>query len=469
VTAPLTIPGVYRRPQPRAASFPRLRTDVAGFVGFAGVRHLHRAVRVDDWRDFVEAFWRDDTGAPIDPPSGALLHEAVRAYFANGGARCYVVNVGPVPDTPAATRAAWRDLLGIDRVPPPTVDGVEVRRTGIELLLTEIDEVAFFAIPDLFASCTAPPPPDEPLPPVAERGVFAACPDRPLADAASPGASVPSPPCEVFTETEIADAQRYVIDRVAREPWRAFAILAVPPGRSAAQAAAWRAGLGEAHWAGIYWPWLRAQHTPGAPARSLPPDAFAAGIFARRDLARGPHIAPANEIALSVIGVEPAAARLDERRHADLYDRGVNVFFAFDGRGVELWGARTLLWRAGVEPVSAPLAYVSNRRCLSAIERTVERLGRRVAFEPHHPMLRLQLSHSILAYLVQVFRSGALAGEVPEQAFLVRCDDQLNPPAEVANGRLVCEIRVALTAPAEFIVFRVGRHEGVVEIDERGA
>lgn len=464
----LTIPGVYRVPAARKATFPRLRSDVCGFVGFAGSRRQHELVRLDDWRDFVEAFLRAADGTIDAPPSGSRLPAAIRAYFANGGARCYVVNVGEVPAAPAAARPAFADLLGFHRTPPATTGpapGTPVRRTGLELLLEEGDEVSYFTLPDLFAQCPDPPlPPPEPLPPLIDDSRFRRCPDRVVEAGEVP--HVASEPCPLFDDDDILFAQRHVIDRLARQPWRAFAILAVPPGRDAAGAAAWRAQLGRAHWAGLYWPWLGVQQRPGLPIIEVSPEGFAAGIFARRDRISGPHVSPANEALRDAVAVAALAKTIDDRTHAEIYDRGVNVLRGFEGGGIELWGARTLLWDDTSQPDSDAMAYVGNRRCLTAIQRSVERLGQRLVFEPNQALLRLQLSMAIMGYLLEVFHSGALDGSVPEEAFRVRCDGDLNTAQSIADGKLVCEVGVALTAPAEFLVFRVGRHEGVVEIEE---
>src|SRR5690606_13467334 len=179
----------------------------------------------------------------------------------------------------------------------------------------------------------------------------------------------------------------------------------------------------------------------------------------------GPHAAPANEIVIGAIGTEvPVDDALDER----LYRQGINPCRALPGRGVQLWGARTLRWREPESPQARPdpLGFVNVRRCLSAIERSVERIGQMFAFEPNAAILRFGLTQAVAGYLIQVHRSGALVGRTPTEAFFVRCDDSLNPPEAIAAGQVVCEVGVAIAAPAEFLVFRVGRRAGVVELKE---
>jgi len=124
-----------------------------------------------------------------------------------------------------------------------------------------------------------------------------------------------------------------------------------------------------------------------------------------------------------------------------------------------VWGARTLSsdrW----------MRYVSVRRCLSAIERRALSALQPLVFEPNTPTLWFEITQAMLGILVPVFNSGALRGDTPEQSFYVRCDDTNNPSDTIAIGQVLCEVGVAIAAPAEFIVFRVGRREAVVEVLE---
>ena len=197
-----------------------------------------------------------------------------------------------------------------------------------------------------------------------------------------------------------------------------------------------------------------------SPCPEQPPTPFAAGVIARRDVARGPHVAPANETLRGVVALA-LDAPLGDATHGALAEPpvNVNVVRAFSGYGVQAWGARTLsddTW----------LRYVPVRRGLSAVQRRVVAALREVVFEPHTPMLWLRVSQSVLGVLLPMYDAGALRGAAPEEAFYVRCDGALNPPESVEQGRLLVEVGVAIAAPAEFIVFRVGRREGVVEVVE---
>lgn len=447
----LGVPGVYRQPAESAAGFPRLRTDVVGFVGVAGPNRIGECVRVDDWRSFEQAYLRDAKGSPYAEdvvPAGAQLRDAVRAFFANGGSRCWVVNVAATIEE--STKLQLLDLmLGLSE------------RTGLDKLLVEHHEVAIVVLPELEAWITAPVTQQIDAP-IADQGRFQCCPavrDLPPISEASRESVVP-----LFTPHEALYAQRAFVERVGREKWRVFALVTVPAGLTAAQAAAWRtalvANLADSDAAALYWPWVKATEKPGSQPVLKPPLGFVAGVYARRDLARGPHVAPANETLVSVVGVE---REVNDEQHGILNAGAVNVLRPFTDRGVQVWGARTLGFGL---PDIGDLGWVNVRRCLTAIERSADFIGQRTVFEPNNPMTRFVLAQAMTRYLIELFRKGAFKGATEGDSFFVRCDGTNNPQEAIDAGQLFCEVGVAIAAPAEFIVFRLGRHEGVVEVQE---
>jgi uncharacterized protein len=452
------VPGVYARPRPRVKALPRTRTDIAGFVGVAGPRRLGELLRIDDYRTYEGYFLRDERGNAVPPPPGSRLAECVKAFFLNGGARCWVVNVAAEIDgTPDGAEALLQRILGVDQIDPPRV------RFGLELLLSK-EEVALVALPELDATVETVSSRSEALPPSFEHARFFDC------ARAHRNARADLPPVRVTTKRVYADdqvlwAQRYLISRVQRLRWRCFAILAPPAGFTPDRVDRWRErltrNLDKCDPAALYWPWLLVQESERVVARS--PLGYVTGAFARRDLALGPHWPPASEPVEGVVGLEYV---LDDEINGRLYDAGVNVLRSFPGRGVRIWGARSLLWASPEDSRREPLAYVSGRRCLSAIERTVEQLGQAAVFEPNRPLLRLQVAQAIAGYLMEVFNGGALHGTRAEDAFFVRCNSATNPGDAVARGELLCEVGVALAVPAEFVVFRLHTTDGGNEISE---
>jgi len=453
-----------------------MRSDVAGFVGIAGEAHLHKAILIEDWSDYEEAFLRDPRGLVTSPPVGSRLAREVRAFFANGGARCWVVNAVPAAMTDPSTGSAVdpvrliASLLGLPLAPDPVdADGKPLRAWGLELLLRE-SEVAIVSIPDLLATRVIRQPRlAGELPPRFEEGTFVPCDHISELDEI-PAEQLPPDLIEagpILSLEQLREAQRLLLERTDRAKWRVFTLLAPPSGLDPDAVVQWRDALGT-DWDGaaLYWPWLLIQDMPGAPVRSEPPTGHVAGLFARKDLALGPHQAPANAQLIDCVATETL---VDDRIQSRVYPRGVNPIRPIPGRGLQSWGARTLAF-VDVEPPQDStrnlLGYVSVRRCLTAIERSVERIGQSAVFEPNGALLWLQLSQAISGYLHGLFGDGVLLGSQPDQGYFVRCDRALNPPDQVALGRLVCEVGVAIGAPAEFIVFRLGRHEGVVEIEE---
>jgi hypothetical protein len=455
-----SIPGVYRYPKPRAEGFARVRTDVAGFVGVAGPQHVGEAIAVDDWKSYVARFRRDAKGDPVPAPAGSMLEPAVRDYFANGGRRLWIVNVAAAID-PERTAELMNRMLGIGAPDAKSADPLGLKPHGLELLLRQ-DDVSVVALPDLDAVATVEeidPPVDLPGDPC-----FRPCLVRNAGGAASlPGARRGVALGRIFSDDELLWAQRYLLSRLLRPRWRWFAILTPPPGLTPDRAVEWRERLGkgtgeEGDIAALYWPWLLAQDTPGAPVEQRSPVGAVAGIFAQVDIENGPHAAPANRRLMGAVGLQFDVGDADNTL---AYDAGVNVLRAFPGGGIQVWGARTLRWRDR-NSRGDPLSFVNARRCLSAIARTTEVIGGPIVFEPNTPLVRVKLHQLVTDYLLRVFAAGALMGETAEQGFFVRVESVQDSP----EGQLICEIGVALAAPAEFIVFRIGRESGVSELDE---
>jgi len=449
-----TIPGVYSLPRIRPSGFSRVRTDVAGFVGAAGPNHLGEAKVIDDWKSYVATYRLTADGSQLNAPAGGALESAVRDFFANGGQRLYIVNIAPEIQEQNADELL-NLILGLGPDPEPH---------GLELLLRQ-HEVSLVALPDFDSRRVELTEKwvDIDLP---GNGCFRRCEQSVSNTASITGVASREIWQEqitpLFERASLLWAQRYLIDRLLQSPWRWFAILAVPAGSSAEDAISWReqltAARGEVDVAALYWPWLQVQDSPGTETSVRSPIGAVTGLFARTDLEFGAHVAPANKALVGAIDLE---IEVGDEDNSATYLAGVNVIRAFPGQGIRVWGARTLLWK-GQRSRSEPLAFVSARRCLSAIARSVEVIGGPLVFEPDDAILRIRLHQIVTDYLLGVFESGALHGELPEQGFFVAVD-VVN---ESAEGQLVCRVGVALAAPAEFIVFRLGRDSGVIETAE---
>jgi phage tail sheath protein FI len=236
------------------------------------------------------------------------------------------------------------------------------------------------------------------------------------------------------------------------------AIIDPPPGLNAKQVRDWRqetAGY-DSKYAALYYPWIKVFDPSSGKGRLMPPSGHVAGIWARSDAERGVHKAPANEI---VRGVVDLGLQVTKGEQDLLNPLGVNCIRAFPGRGVRVWGARTLssdpAWR-----------YLNVRRYFNYLEESILIGTQWVVFEPNDEALWARIRRNISAFLVTEWRDGALFGASPEEAFYVKCDAETNPAESVDLGRVVCEIGIAPVKPAEFVVFRLAQISGGGELEE---
>jgi len=91
------------------------------------------------------------------------------------------------------------------------------------------------------------------------------------------------------------------------------------------------------------------------------------------------------------------------------------------------------------------------------VEESIERGTQWVVFEPNDPFLWSRVTRDVSSFLRMVWRSGALFGLAPENAFYVKCDAETNPPEARDLGQLVVEIGMAPVKPAEFVIFRISQ------------
>jgi phage tail sheath protein FI len=228
-----------------------------------------------------------------------------------------------------------------------------------------------------------------------------------------------------------------------------MAILDAPRGLTAQQVREWvreKAQFNSAY-ATLYWPWC-SFYDPGlGQPRLMPPSGAIAGIWGRNDDTRGVHKAPANEIVAGALDLELNVSR---REHDDLNPAGINVIRAFPGRGILVWGARTLsddsAWR-----------YVNVRRLFNYVESSILAGTQWVVFEPNDLDLWQRIKRTVSSFLLGLWRDGALFGATPEQAYYVKCDEETNPPDVIDAGYVVIEVGIAPVKPAEFVVFRIAQ------------
>ncbi|MGZ4647313.1 MAG: phage tail sheath family protein [Blastococcus sp.] len=210
-------------------------------------------------------------------------------------------------------------------------------------------------------------------------------------------------------------------------------------------------GTRDSSYGAIYHPWLQV-YDPVSNARlTVPPSGYVAGVFARVDTERGVHKAPANEVIRGALDVVTAVSREDQ---AGLNPEDINVIRRFGGN-VTIFGARTLAGKEDPE-----WRYVSVRRLFLFLRDSINAGVQWTVFEPNDAALWGKLRRNVGAFLTNVWRSGALVGATPQEAFFVRCDESVNPPEVQALGQVVVEIGVAVVRPAEFVIFRISQWAG---------
>jgi phage tail sheath protein FI len=229
---------------------------------------------------------------------------------------------------------------------------------------------------------------------------------------------------------------------------------AVPPEEQKPQfAAQWLKDFNRRSMFGaIYYPWIKvANPRKGGKPIYVPPSGHMMGIWCRTDESRGVFKAPANETPRGVIGL---AYDTNMREQELLNPLGINCIrnFANYNRGYKVWGARTL-----VEPDNVQWRYISVRRLISYIEKSIEMGTQWVVFEPNDQDLWARVNRTVTGFLTRLWRDGALFGASPSEAFYVKCDGDINSHETMMLGRLYVEVGVCPVRPAEFVIFRISQ------------
>jgi phage tail sheath protein FI len=480
-------------------------TAVAAFVGFAEAGPFHTPTLVTSWDQYTQQF-----GGFTE---GTYLAHAVYGYFANGGGAAYVVRIGGSAEdssAPAADGTGRGQQAGAPR--PVELGGFLVAArpgaTGVSVEIADApgeeppeDRFRFLVrqggeVVETYEASTrksvkgylVSQARNSKLVEVTERR------DAPQARPAAQTVALPDAPAAPGAVARL-DPSEYVGDAAARTGFGGLetideitmvavpdlmsayqrgdidaegvrtvqlavishceqmgdrvAVLDTPPGLTAQQVRTWRndeAGY-DSRYATLYYPWVRVFDPAAGRNTTVPPSGHIAGVWARSDAERGVHKAPANEVIRGAVDLE---IRLSKGEQDLLNPIGVNCVRAFPGRGVRVWGARTLssdpAWR-----------YLNVRRLFNYLEESILLGTQWVVFEPNDDRLWSSIRRNVAAFLTEEWRRGALFGRTAEEAFYVKCDRDNNPQESIDQGRVVCEIGVAPVKPAEFVVFRLAQ------------
>jgi phage tail sheath protein FI len=352
-----------------------------------------------------------------------------------------------------------RDFIG---EPAGVFDDLTARRRKRRGLraLEPVGEIALVAIPDIHIQ-PVPPPLKKP-PPECKVDECLPLPPAPPASPREPNVGDLPPR---FTVDQIFEVQQALVqhcvalhDRFAliESPFSTVrdARLGIGPLR------AWRRRF-DSDFVALYAPWLLAPDPLSldpSGLRAVPPTGHVAGFMAQTDRRFGVHRAPANG---PLNWVQGTTLPIDDGWHGVLNPEHINAIRAFAGRGLRIFGARTLAsdpdWR-----------FINVRRLLLMLEKAIRIGSQWATFEPNNRMTRAKLHLALTSLLLEVWRRGALVGTTAQEAFFVNCGEAQNPADARARGMLVAEVGVAPAKPFEFIVVRVGVTDNALEVTETG-
>ncbi|MEU9202162.1 phage tail sheath family protein [Streptomyces sp. NPDC048332] len=492
-------PGVYvEEVQSGARPIEGVGTAVAAFVGFAETGPFHRPTLVTSWDQYVSAF------GTFTPDTYLTL--AVHGYFSNGGGAAYIVRIGgPAEDAPQGSapaaappvalggflfsaRPGAGDGLSIEVADPEgenppedrfrllvrqggkTVETYDtsVRKNVKGYLVTQARQSKLVEVTEQPGTAQSRPENQSlslsPAAPAAG-GTVRPGPSEYVGDASARTGIAALEAIDEITMVAVPDlmsahrrgdiddegvrAVQLALIAHCEQMGDRVAVLDTPPGMNAQRVRTWRnddAGY-DSRYATVYYPWLKVLDPATGQQTLIPPSGHVAGVWARSDGERGVHKAPANEVIRGALDLE---LRLSKGEQDLLNPIGVNCVRAFPGRGIRIWGARTLssdpAWR-----------YLNVRRLFNYLEESILLGTQWVVFEPNDDRLWSSIRRNVTAFLTEEWRRGALFGRTAEEAFYVKCDRDNNPQESIDLGQVVCEIGVAPVKPAEFVIFRLAQ------------
>ena len=329
---------------------------------------------------------------------------------------------------------------GLRAITARDIIGGEADLRGLRLF-EEIDDIGILCVPDAVFAYQAPKPPPPP-----SRGPC----DPPL-DRPAPAPVAPDP---TALPSALDPYTIYVgmIDQCERLRDRVAVIDTPQVTRGATALLAWR-DLFATRFAALYYPWLEVPDALNAQGgtRPIPPSGHVAGIYAYTDNVFGVQRPPANAELDFVAGV---VDDIDAHAQENLNPFDINAIRSFPGRGIRVWGARSL-----ASASDSNWRFIHVRRLMSMVEKSVEKSMQWAVFESNDYPVRRTLTHSLSVFLETIWRTGGLKGDKPSAGFFVKCDETNNPQSVIDAGQLVCQVGIAVAAPMEFIVFEI-RHGG---------
>ena len=203
----------------------------------------------------------------------------------------------------------------------------------------------------------------------------------------------------------------------------------------------------DSSYAAMYHPWIQVLDRATGQSDYIPPSGAVLGVYSRNDMSRGVHKAPANETVFCTgLKTNYTSAEQDVLNPA-----GINLIRALPGQGIRVWGARTA-------SSNSQFRYVNVRRLFIYVEESIKDNTNWVVFEPNDVNLWQRVQMTISNFLDNMWRTNMLAGTSANEAYFVEIGTSTMSKDDIANGRLICNIGIAPSKPAEFVVFRITQH-----------
>ena len=208
----------------------------------------------------------------------------------------------------------------------------------------------------------------------------------------------------------------------------------------------------------LYFPYLVSTDPVTGNNTAMPPSGFVAGIYAQTDADRGVWKAPAGLATVVKNTAGPVATGvMNDPQQGVLNLDSIDCLRTFAGVGTVVWGARTLV---ASNTAFQQSMYVPVRRMTLFIEQTLLANLRWVVFEPNDEPLWTAIRASIEAFMLSLFRQGALQGSTPSDAFQVKCDSSTTTAADQQIGIVNIVVAFAPLKPAEFVIIKIAQLAG---------
>ncbi len=200
-------------------------------------------------------------------------------------------------------------------------------------------------------------------------------------------------------------------------------------------------------YAAMYHPWVQVFDRSSNKAAYIPPSGAVMGVYSRTDISRGVHKAPANEVVMCT----GLSFNYTKEEQDILNPEGVNLIRSLPGQGIRIWGARTA-------SSNTSFRYVNVRRLFIFVEESIKANTNWVVFEPNDATLWQRVSLTVSSFLDGLWRNGMLAGGSASESYFVEIGPSTMSRDDIMSGKLICNIGIAPSRPAEFVIFRVTQH-----------